>query len=153
MARGIQFPDQGWNPGLLHWVRRVLATGPPGSPYYFVFIQTVNTDCSIDHGIAGESFASYVAYHLCISFLIKKCNSRKERQNKCKGLTQYWVCVILAQNVVFPSADFLISSSPPPAPHKANPLPLLGSLAWSTKFCPVMGAPLLLPCPPHRPSL
>ena len=31
---GIQFPDQGWNPGLLHCAHRALATGPPGkSPF------------------------------------------------------------------------------------------------------------------------
>ena len=29
VARGIQFPDQGLNPGPLHWERRVLATEPP----------------------------------------------------------------------------------------------------------------------------
>ena len=29
MACGIQFPDQKWNRGLLHWESRVLATGPP----------------------------------------------------------------------------------------------------------------------------
>ena len=28
-ACGIQFPDQGLNPGLLHWERGVSATGPP----------------------------------------------------------------------------------------------------------------------------
>ena len=30
-ARGIHFPDQGSNPGPLHWEHRVLATGPPGN--------------------------------------------------------------------------------------------------------------------------
>ena len=29
-ACGISFPDQGWNPGALHWEHRVLAIGPPG---------------------------------------------------------------------------------------------------------------------------
>ena len=29
-AHGVQFPDQGWTPGPLHWEFRVLATGPPG---------------------------------------------------------------------------------------------------------------------------
>ena len=29
VARGIQFPDHGLNPGPLHWERRVLATEPP----------------------------------------------------------------------------------------------------------------------------
>ena len=28
-ACGIQFPDQEWNPGPLHWEHGVLATGPP----------------------------------------------------------------------------------------------------------------------------
>ena len=32
VARGIWFPDQGWNPGFLHWKCGVLATGPPGRP-------------------------------------------------------------------------------------------------------------------------
>ena len=27
---GILFPDQGWNPGPLHWELGVLAPGPPG---------------------------------------------------------------------------------------------------------------------------
>ena len=31
-ACGIQFPDQGSNPGPLRWKHGVLATGPPGSP-------------------------------------------------------------------------------------------------------------------------
>ena len=29
-ARGIQFPNWGSNPGLLHWKHRILATRPPG---------------------------------------------------------------------------------------------------------------------------
>ena len=29
-ACGIQFPDQGLNPGPLHWEHRVLSTAPPG---------------------------------------------------------------------------------------------------------------------------
>ena len=29
-ACGIEFPDQGSNPGPLHWEHGVLATGPPG---------------------------------------------------------------------------------------------------------------------------
>ena len=33
LAYRIQFPDQGSNPGALHWELRVLATGPPGNPY------------------------------------------------------------------------------------------------------------------------
>ena len=28
----IQFHDQGWKPGPLHWECTVLATGPPGKP-------------------------------------------------------------------------------------------------------------------------
>ena len=30
MVRGILFPDQGSNPGSLHWECEVIATGPPG---------------------------------------------------------------------------------------------------------------------------
>ena len=29
VACGIQFPEQGWNLGPMHWEHRVLATGPP----------------------------------------------------------------------------------------------------------------------------
>ena len=29
------FPDQGWNPDLMHWEYRVLATGPPGKSIDF----------------------------------------------------------------------------------------------------------------------
>ena len=36
VACGIQFPDQGSNPGPLHWERGVLATGPPGKSRFFV---------------------------------------------------------------------------------------------------------------------
>ena len=28
---GLWFPEQGWNPGPLHWELEVLATGPPGN--------------------------------------------------------------------------------------------------------------------------
>ena len=35
-ACGIYFPDQGSNPGPLHWERGVLATGPRGSPQTFL---------------------------------------------------------------------------------------------------------------------
>lgn len=31
VAHGVQFPDQGWNCGLLHWKHRVSATRPPGT--------------------------------------------------------------------------------------------------------------------------
>ena len=37
MACGVQFPDQGWNPGSVHWERRVLATGTQGKSLLFVF--------------------------------------------------------------------------------------------------------------------
>ena len=30
MVRGLLFPDQGSNPGSLHWECEVIATGPPG---------------------------------------------------------------------------------------------------------------------------
>ena len=36
-ACGIQFPDQGSNPGLLHWECRVLAMGPPGKSLFSIF--------------------------------------------------------------------------------------------------------------------
>ena len=44
MARGIfscgmrdLFPDQGSNPGPLHWECGVLTTGPPGKSLYSIF--------------------------------------------------------------------------------------------------------------------
>ena len=33
VACGIVFPDQGLNPGSLHWECKVLATGPPGKSH------------------------------------------------------------------------------------------------------------------------
>ena len=38
VAYGIQLPDQGWNPGPLHWELRVLATGPPEKSLFVVYI-------------------------------------------------------------------------------------------------------------------
>ena len=32
VVHGISFPDQGWDPGPLHWECGILATGPPGKP-------------------------------------------------------------------------------------------------------------------------
>lgn len=43
-ALGIQFPDQGSNPGPLHLVCRVLATGPPGKYTSRVCDQVENSD-------------------------------------------------------------------------------------------------------------
>ena len=41
VACGIQFPDQGSNPGPLHWEHGVLATGPPGNfQTFWYFWQT-----------------------------------------------------------------------------------------------------------------
>ena len=39
-ACGIEFPDQGSNPGLLHWKQGALATGPPGKSQPFIFAWT-----------------------------------------------------------------------------------------------------------------
>ena len=36
-ACGIWFPDQGLNPGPLHWELGVLSTGPPGKSLFFFF--------------------------------------------------------------------------------------------------------------------
>ena len=36
-ACGIELPDQGSNPGPLHWERGVLATGPPGKSQVNMF--------------------------------------------------------------------------------------------------------------------
>ena len=40
-ARGIQFPDQGSNPGPLHQELRVLPTGPPGKSRFASILLTV----------------------------------------------------------------------------------------------------------------
>ena len=37
MPCGIQFPDQGLNPGALHWEQRVPTTGPQGKSLSFFF--------------------------------------------------------------------------------------------------------------------
>ena len=37
-ASGIWFPDQGSNPGPLHWEHRVLATGPPGKSLFYYLL-------------------------------------------------------------------------------------------------------------------
>ena len=37
-VRGIQFPDQGLNPGPLRWACGVLATGPSGKPLEIVVL-------------------------------------------------------------------------------------------------------------------
>ena len=41
-ACGIWFPDQGSNPGPLHWERVFLATGPPGKSQITYFICCLN---------------------------------------------------------------------------------------------------------------
>ena len=41
VAWRIQFPDQGSNPGHLHWEYRVLATGPPGKSQGFNLLNHV----------------------------------------------------------------------------------------------------------------
>ena len=38
-ACGIQFPNQGSNPGPLHWVHGVLPTGPPGKSLHSIIYQ------------------------------------------------------------------------------------------------------------------
>ena len=42
-AYGIQFPDQGWNPGPLPWEYRILATGPPGKSLDSLLIEELET--------------------------------------------------------------------------------------------------------------
>ena len=37
VAYGIQFPDQGSNPGPQHWERGLLTTGPPGKSLFIYF--------------------------------------------------------------------------------------------------------------------
>lgn len=43
---GIWFPDEGSNPGPLHWEHSVFATGPPGktpySPFFSIWLTSVH---------------------------------------------------------------------------------------------------------------
>ena len=42
---GIEFLDQGSNPGLRHWEHGVLATGPPWNPLiYFLLLEGIKSD-------------------------------------------------------------------------------------------------------------
>ena len=103
----------------------------------------------MDHGTPGESFASYVVYHLCISFLIKKRNSRYERENTCKRASTILGVFCLLKVWSFP---LLTSSSCSPATRPRPPT--RPTLCLSSAHCPgavtscsVTGAPLLPPCP------
>ena len=49
----IQFPDQGWNPGPLHWKRRVLTTGPWGKSLLPPFQTLGLVDCFIICSVRG----------------------------------------------------------------------------------------------------
>ena len=51
-AYGIKFPDQGLNPGALHWECRVLASGPPEKSLSF------DLDWIDDHRIVFELLCS-----------------------------------------------------------------------------------------------
>ena len=53
-ACGIQFPDQGANPGPLHWEHGVLATGPPGKSPLFL-IDKLYANLSESESCSGES--------------------------------------------------------------------------------------------------
>ena len=44
VACGVSFPDQGSNPGPLHWECRVLTTGPPGKSLHGIFINRTDRD-------------------------------------------------------------------------------------------------------------
>ena len=50
MACGIEFPDQGWNLGPLHWECKAFATGPPGMSLS-IFITYVFVRSSLSLGI------------------------------------------------------------------------------------------------------
>ena len=46
VACGVYFPDQGLNPGRLHWELRVPTTGPPGKSFLFVVgLRVSNFSC------------------------------------------------------------------------------------------------------------
>ena len=49
----IQFPDQGSNPGPLHWEHGVLTTGPPGKAPFFILL--ISTHMSTSLGPPGKS--------------------------------------------------------------------------------------------------
>ena len=58
MACGIQFPNQGLNPQLLLWERRVLALGPQGCIFlgYFSHPQTAESGPSLDLSDGWQGF-------------------------------------------------------------------------------------------------
>ena len=63
----IQFPDQGSNPGPLHWECRVLPTGPPGKSL------TVSVNQEFRYGLAGWfrfRVSAEVSVHLLASTLV-----------------------------------------------------------------------------------
>ena len=78
-ACGIHFPDQGSNPGPLHWGHRVLATGPPGkslSPFLINKIYSLAqsgltlcspTDCSPQGSSVQGIFQARILERVAIS--------------------------------------------------------------------------------------
>ena len=70
-ACGIKFPDQGSNPGPLHWEHRVLAAGPPGKSWFIHFLTKLGiinwADTEISHLIT-EFTPKYFKLELVLAF-------------------------------------------------------------------------------------
>ena len=64
---GIQFPDQGSNPGPLHWEHRVLATGPPGKFPPFGSLKKICTSISL------LRFSGFVLFFFIQSVCAQSC--------------------------------------------------------------------------------
>ena len=75
-ACGIQFPDEGSNPGPLHWKGRVSATGPPGKCPYSVFEKTRKKQISfgVDVSLWQKMFYSRKTSCYCFWLVALKCS-------------------------------------------------------------------------------
>ena len=59
-ARGIQVPEQGSNPGPMHWKCGVLATGPPWKPPAFASTSNISVFNSIGVGLDRRALVYYL---------------------------------------------------------------------------------------------
>ena len=111
----------------------------------------------MDHGTPGESFASYVVYHLCISFLINKCNSRKERENTCKRAStvlgvlswlKVWPFPLLTSSSCSPATCPASPRPPPRDAQRGQPAASPRPTVWSSDFLLCHRSPTPAPLPP-----
>ena len=68
-ACGIKFPDQGWNPGLLHWEHRVSATGVESFP--------------LPEEVCLESFYYGFRIMMCNYYIHSLSAVYKKHENRC----------------------------------------------------------------------